>query len=58
VFDPDTYAARATYEEPTLPAAGVRMVLVNGVPAVENGRLTGAATGRGLAQTPPAGSCR
>ena len=58
VFDPDTYAARATYEEPTLLATGVRTVLVNGVPAVENGQLTGAAAGRGLAQTPPAGSCR
>ena len=58
VFDPEAYAARATYEEPTLLAAGVRTVLVNGVPAVDNGALTGAAAGRGLAQTPPAGSCQ
>lgn len=58
VFDPQAYAARATYEEPTLLAAGVRTVLVNGVPAVEKGALTGAAAGRGLAQTPPAGACR
>ena len=57
VFDPRLYAARATYEQPTLLAAGVRTVLVNGVPAVENGSPTGAAAGRGLAQRPPEGSC-
>lgn len=58
VFDPETFAARATYEEPTRLGAGVRTVLVNGIPAVENGALTGAAAGRGLARTPPAGSCQ
>ncbi len=58
VFDPETYAARSTYEEPTLLAAGVRTVLVNGVAAVDNGALTGAAAGRGLAHRPAAGSCR
>ena len=57
IFDPEAYAARATYEAPTLLAAGVRTVLVNGVPAVENGVPTGAAAGRGLALTPPAGTC-
>jgi N-acyl-D-aspartate/D-glutamate deacylase len=57
VFDPRTFAARATYEQPTLLAAGVRTVLVNGVLAVENGKLTGAAAGRGLARTPPKGTC-
>ena len=41
VFDPKTYAARATYEQPTLPAAGVRTVIVNGVVAVDDGALTG-----------------
>jgi N-acyl-D-aspartate/D-glutamate deacylase len=57
VFDPESYAERATYEQPTLLSVGVRTVVVNGVTAVENGQLTGAAAGRGLAQTPPAGSC-
>jgi N-acyl-D-aspartate/D-glutamate deacylase len=57
VFDPRTYAARATYEQPTELAAGVRAVFVNGVAAVENGALTGAAPGRGLAHVPRAGSC-
>jgi N-acyl-D-amino-acid deacylase len=58
VFDPERYAARSTYEEPALLAAGVRTVLVNGVVAVDDGAPTGAAAGRGLAHTPPAGSCR
>lgn len=58
VFDPAAFAARATYGEPTLLATGVNMVLVNGVPAVADGRLTGAAAGRGLPQTPPPGSCK
>jgi N-acyl-D-amino-acid deacylase len=58
LFDPRSFAARSTYEEPTLLATGVRTVLVNGVVAVENGAPTGAAAGRGLARTPPAGTCR
>ena len=57
IFDPELYAARATYEQPTLLAAGVRNVLVNGVPAVDNGALTGKAAGRALPQTPTPGSC-
>lgn len=57
VFDPRAYAARATYEQPTELAAGVRAVFVNGVAAVANGALTGAAAGRGLAHRPRAGSC-
>jgi N-acyl-D-amino-acid deacylase len=58
MFDPATYAARATYEQPDLPAAGVRAVLVNGTLAVMDGRLTGAAAGRALPHTPPAGNCQ
>ena len=57
VFDPDSYAASATYERPTELAAGVRTVLVNGVEAVQNGELTGAAAGRGLAHIPTEGTC-
>ena len=57
VFDPKSYAARATYEAPTLYAAGVRTVLVNGVLAVDGGKLTGHAAGRALPHTPIAGSC-
>ncbi len=58
VFDPKRYAARATYEQPTVPAAGVRTVLVNGVVALDNGVLTGAAAGRALAHAPPPGTCQ
>jgi N-acyl-D-amino-acid deacylase len=57
LFNPKHYAARATYQEPTLLTTGVRAVIVNGVLAVENGALTGAAAGRALAKTPPAGTC-
>jgi N-acyl-D-aspartate/D-glutamate deacylase len=57
VFDPKSYAARATYEQPTLLASGVRTVLVNGVLAVDNGALTGKAAGRALPRTPTPGTC-
>lgn len=57
VFDPKRYAERATYAQPTLPSVGVRTVVVNGVLAVDNGMLTGAAAGRALAHVPPRGTC-
>lgn len=57
VLDPEAYAARATYEQPTLTAAGVRTVLVNGAIAVDKGALTGRAAGRALRHRPPPGSC-
>jgi N-acyl-D-aspartate/D-glutamate deacylase len=58
VFDPRRFAARATYEQPERLAEGVRTVLVNGVLAVDNGALTGAAAGRALQHKPTPGSCR
>jgi N-acyl-D-aspartate/D-glutamate deacylase len=58
VFDPKLYAARATYEQPTLLASGVRTVLVNGVVAVDNGALTGKAAGRALPHAPTPGTCQ
>ena len=57
VFDPRTYASRATYEQPALLAAGVRTVLVNGVLAVDKGAMTGKAAGRALAHKPAPGTC-
>jgi N-acyl-D-aspartate/D-glutamate deacylase len=57
VFDPKTYAARATYEAPTLLAQGVRTVVVNGVVAVDKSALTGKAGGRALAHKPTPGTC-
>jgi N-acyl-D-aspartate/D-glutamate deacylase len=46
VFDPATIADRATYEEPTQLAVGMRYVIVNGVVAVDSGSYTGALGGR------------
>lgn len=46
VFDPSTIADRATYERPHQYAVGVRDVLVNGVPVIEDGEHTGTAPGR------------
>ena len=48
VFDASRFRDRATYEQPTLLAEGMRYVLVNGVVAVESGRYTGATAGRVL----------
>jgi N-acyl-D-aspartate/D-glutamate deacylase len=44
VFDPQRVAARATWNEPTLPTAGIAYVLVAGVPIIENGKLQPALT--------------
>ena len=57
VFDPATYAGRATYEQPELTAMGMRYVLVNGEVAVEGGEIAGAAAGRALVKR-PAASCQ
>lgn len=58
VFDPKTYAAQATYENAKLLASGVRSVVVNGVLAVDKGKMTGKAAGRALPHKPTPGSCR
>jgi N-acyl-D-aspartate/D-glutamate deacylase len=47
-FDPATVADRATYREPTLLAAGMRYVLVNGTLAVDAGTFTGRRAGKAL----------
>jgi N-acyl-D-amino-acid deacylase len=48
VFDPETIADRATYENPHQYAVGVRHVLVNGTPVLRDGEPTGALPGRAL----------
>lgn len=55
VFDPGSYAERATYARPTRLAAGVRAVLVNGRVAVDQGVPTGVAAGRPLPHRPERG---
>ena len=57
VFDPKTFSARATYEQPTLLSEGVRTLIVNGVVAVDKGEPTGEAAGRALKKTPKPGTC-
>lgn len=48
VVDPDRVADRASYASPRVPADGIDDVLVNGVPVLRDGLLTGARPGRGL----------
>jgi N-acyl-D-amino-acid deacylase len=48
IFDPATIQDRATYEKPTQLSEGVKFVLVNGTLEYDDGRLTGAATGKVL----------
>jgi N-acyl-D-amino-acid deacylase len=40
IFDPRTVRDQATFEEPRLPPVGIEHVFVNGVPVVDQGRLT------------------
>lgn len=48
VFDPETIADRATFENPAQRPVGVETVLVNGRVAVDDGEQTGARSGRVL----------
>jgi N-acyl-D-aspartate/D-glutamate deacylase len=49
VFDPKTYADRATYTEPEIPSTGVRFLTVNGRLAIDSGQLTPTLAGKALA---------
>ena len=48
IFDPATILDQATYEEPNQGPVGIRYVLVNGEIAAENGKVTGATSGKVL----------
>ena len=48
VFDAATIADRATYIDPHQYPAGIHHVIVNGVPIIRSGSLTGATPGRAL----------
>jgi len=48
LFDPATVIDRATYEDPKQEPEGIRMVIVNGEVACEDGRHTGAGSGQML----------
>ena len=48
VFDADTIADKATFEDPHQYAVGIRHVVINGAPVIRAGALTGAMPGRPL----------
>jgi N-acyl-D-amino-acid deacylase len=48
LFDPDTVADTATFDQPRQTATGIPHVLVNGVPVIEDGRHTGALAGHSI----------
>ena len=48
IFDPGSIIDKATYIEPAQLSHGVKWVIVNGQTAFEDGKLTGAMSGRGL----------
>ena len=48
VFDPETIRDRATFDNPNRLSEGMRFVLVNGVPVIEEGKMTNALPGKVL----------
>ncbi len=48
VFDPETVRDRATFDAPNQLSQGMRFVLVNGVPVIEEGKMTNALPGKVL----------
>jgi len=48
VFDPATIRDRATFDNPNQLSEGMEYVLVNGVPVVDHGKMTGALPGKVL----------
>jgi N-acyl-D-amino-acid deacylase len=48
IFDPETVRDLATFENPNQLAAGMDYVLVNGVPVIDNGKMTGELPGKVL----------
>jgi dihydroorotase/N-acyl-D-amino-acid deacylase len=48
IFDPATVRDRATFDDPNQLSEGMEYVLVNGVPVIDQGKMTGALPGRVL----------
>ncbi len=57
VFNPDTYAPKATYVDPEVLSVGAEQVLVNGKFVVRDGKPTNDLAGKRVLRTPTAGSC-
>ena len=55
---PNRYVPKADYIHPAVLSEGVQELFVNGVAAVDNGKMTGALSGRPLPHTPTAGTCK
>ena len=50
VFDPDTIRDLATFDQPNQLSEGMRFVLVNGVPVIDEGKMTKALPGKALSR--------
>jgi N-acyl-D-amino-acid deacylase len=48
IFDPETVRDLATFDNPNQLSQGMEFVFVNGVPVIENGKMTGALPGKVL----------
>jgi N-acyl-D-amino-acid deacylase len=48
IFDPNTIKDVATFEEPNQLSEGMEYVLVNGVPVIDQGKMTGKLPGKVL----------
>ena len=48
IFDPATVIDRSTYEDATIPSAGIPFVLVGGQVAVDSGKVTAARAGKAI----------
>jgi len=48
IFDPETIRDNATFADPLLPPTGIEHVIVNGVPALREGRVTEHRAGRSV----------
>ncbi|MCI9067273.1 MAG: amidohydrolase family protein [Lachnospiraceae bacterium] len=53
IFDPDTVTDRATFEEPTATATGIRFVIVGGKTALKDDKPTGVRNGSVVRKTGP-----
>ena len=48
MFDPEKITDKATFENPNQLSVGMEFVLVNGVPVIADGKMTGALPGKVL----------
>ena len=51
IFDPETVRDLATFDQPNQLSEGMRFVLVNGVPVIEEGKMTNALPGKVLTRS-------